>query len=215
MNIEETLLDIQNMMKRTIEKVAELRGLESDLSKITAGTMPKQMRAELKNFKDIQVALEKDDSWFISQLATVASTKDPVQSMLNLATIAAKLDDAGRRLDGRIAKLTERISASGPEESQAAITLKSNLVDTRKSIEARIAVVLSRFFSLRLYAINAILKLTSKLCDLWKDGNPELRTAALKSSAQQAIDSLSSWEKVATQGYVSTGGTNGRGSVKI
>lgn len=215
MNIEETLLDIQNMMKRTIEKVAELRGLESDLSKITAGTMPKQMRAELKNFKDIQVALEKDDSWFISQLATIADTKDPIQSMLNLATVIAKLDDAGRRIDGRISKLADRISASGPEESQTAIQLKSNLVETRKTIDARVSATLNRFFSVRLYAINAILKLTEKLCNLWKDGSTDLRTAALKSSASQAIYSLEEWEKVAVQGVFKMGSSSGKGGVKI
>ena len=215
MNIEEAILDIRVALKKAQDKMNELQGIETNLSRICAGTMPKQMRAETKKLKDIQSALEKDDSWFISQLATVASTKDPVQAMLNLATIAAKLDDAGKRLDGRISKLTERISASGPEESQAAITLKTNLVDTRKVIDARIALVLPRFFAMRLYTINAVLKLTAKLCDLWKDGYPELRTAALQSSAQQAIESLLSWEKIATQGYVSTGGTNGRSKVKI
>lgn len=215
MNIEEAILDIRNALRKAQDKMNELQGIETSLSRICAGTMPRQMRAETKNLKDIHAALEKDDSWFISQLATIADTKEPIQSMLNLATVIAKLDDAGRRIDGRISKLTYRISASGAEESQAAIRLKSNLVETRKVIEARLGMTLNRFFSIRLYAINAILKLTEKLCGLWKDGSTDLRTAALKSSASQAIYSLEEWEKVAVQGAFKMGSSSGKGGVKI
>lgn len=215
MNIEEAILDIRSALKKAQDKMNELQDIETNLSRICAGTMPKQMRAETKKLKDIQSALEKDDSWFISQLATIADTKEPIQSMLNLASIIAKLDDAGRRIDGRISKLTDRISASGPEESQTAIQLKSNLVETRKVIETRISSTLNRFFSVRLYAINAILKLTEKLCNIWKDGSTDLRTAALKSSASQAIYSLEEWEKVAVQGAFKMGSSSGKGGVKI
>ena len=215
MNIEEAILDIQVSLKKAQDKMNDLRGIETQLSRICSGTMPKQMRAETKKLKDIQSALEKDDSWFISQLATIADTKDPIQSMLNLATVVAKLDDAGRRIDVRISKLTNRISASGPEESQTAIQLKSNLVETRKTIDTRISATLNRFFSVRLYAITAILKLTEKLCNLWKDGSTELRTAALKSSASQAIYSLGEWEKVAVQGAFKMGSSSGKGGIKI
>ena len=215
MNIEEAIIDIQNMAKRSLEKMAELRGIEAKLSKACAGTMPRRMLAETKKLKDIQVALEKDDSWFIEQLATISGTKDPIQSMLNIASVVAKLDDAGRRLDGRISKLSERISAYGPAESQTAIQLKSNLVDTRKVIDKRIGVALGKFFATRLYAINAVLKLTSKVCGLWKDGSVAVRASALDNSALQAIESLASWERVATQGVMSTGGTNGRSRIKI
>lgn len=215
MNIEEAILDIRNALKKAQDKMNELQGIETNLARICSGTMPRQMRAETKKLKDIHTALEKDDSWFISQLATIADTREPIQSMLNLATVIAKLDDAGRRIDGRISKLTDRISASGPEESQAAIQLKSNLVETRKVIVARIGTSLDRFFSIRLYTINAILKLTEKLCGLWKDGSTDLRTAALKSSASQALHVLGEWEKVAIQGAFKMGSSSGKGGVKI
>ena len=215
MNIEEAILDIRNALKKAQDKMNELQGIETNLARICSGTMPRQMRAETKKLKDIHTALEKDDSWFISQLATIADTREPIQSMLNLATVIAKLDDAGRRIDGRISKLADRISASGPEESQTAIQLKSNLVETRKTIETRISATLNKFFSIRLYSINAILKLTEKLCNLWKDGSTDLRTAALKSSASQAIYSLEEWEKVAVQGAFKMGSSSGKGGIKI
>lgn len=216
MNIEERIIDLMNSIANASKGIGELRKIEGMLTKACGGSLPRRIVANIRELGDEDALAGEDDDWFIKRLSDVASTKDPVVGMLNLATVTAKLKSALDRLNGRISKLSERISAThGSEECQNAIALKANLVESARIVELRISICLKRLFEMRLYVINATLKLTEKICNLWKGGLPELRTAALSSSAAQAIASLGEWERVATQGMVRMGGMNGKGSVKI
>ena len=216
MNIEERIIDLMNSIAKASKGIGELRKIEVMLTKVCGGSLPRRIVANVGELGDDDALVGNDDDWFIERLSEVASTKDPVVGMLNLATMTAKLKSALDRLNSRISKLSERISATNvSKECQNAIALKANLVESARIVELRISICLRRLFEMRLYVINATLKLTEKVCNLWKGGLPELRTAALSSSAAQAIDSLGEWERIATQGMIRIGGMNGKGGVKI
>lgn len=216
MNIEDSILDIRNSISNALKGIAGLRGMEAMLTKACGGSLPRRIVANIGELSDEQSLIEEDDEWFITKLSEVASTKDPVVGMLNLATVTARLKAALDRLNGRISKLSERISAThGSPECQNAVLLKTSLVESARIIELRISIALRRLFELRLYAINATLKITEKVCGLWRNGSVELRSAALRSSAAQSIASLGEWEKVATLGEFKVNSASGKGNVKI
>lgn len=216
MNLEDRLIDLENSLAKAVQTIGSLRGMEANLAKACSGGMPGRLVANTGSLKDVDDIIAEDDEWFIEQMAKIASIREPVAALMNLGTVVARLDDALQRMDGRISKLTKRISSTAESpEKRSAIELKVRLVDAKRIMESRIEIALNRFFEIRLYTINATLKLTEKVCNIWKNGSAGLRSAALKSSAAQAIASLGEWERVATQGMVRMGGMNGKGSVKI
>lgn len=216
MNLEDRLIDLENSLAKAVKTIGSLRGMEANLAKACSGGMPSRLVANTGSLKDVDDIMAEDDEWFIEQMAKVASTREPVAALMNLGTIIARLDDASQRMDGRISKLTKRISSTAESpERRSAIELKARLVDAKRVMESRIGIALNRFFEIRLYTINATLKLTEKVCNIWKNGSAGLRSAALKSSASQSLSSLLEWERFAAQGALKLSGTNGKGGVRI
>ena len=215
MNIADRIVDIQNALATITKNVTGLRGIEAKLTQLAAGSLPKRLTADLAALDEMDAA-EMTDENFVKRLAEAVDTREPVKGMMNLAVLAARLKAAEKRIGARIQKLKVRaMSSGGDAEGDSAEALKARLVAAQKIMEDRLGIVLVRFFEIRLLTINATLKLTEKVCNLWKDGAIELRTAALNSSAEQAIASLGAYEKLATQGMLKVGGFNGKGSVKI
>lgn len=216
MNLEDRLIDLENSLAKAVQAIGSLRGMEANLTKACSGGMPSRLVANTGPLKDVDDIIAEDDEWFIEQMAKVASTREPVAALMNLGVVVARLDDASQRIDGRISKLTKRISSTADSpEKRSAIELKAKLVDAKRIMESRIEIALNRFFEIRLYTINATLKLTEKVCNIWKNGSVGLRSAALKSSASQSLSSLLEWERFATQGALKIGGVNGKGGVRI
>lgn len=215
MNLEDRILEIENQLVRIAKNVRELRGVEAKLSQIAAGTLPGKLTAHFTAYADLE-ATDTTDEAFITALAEVSGLKEPVAGMMNLATLTARLKAASDRVGERIKKLSDRASAAGSlGEGENANTLKAKLRDTKKILDTRVEATLKRYYEMRLYVINATLKIDTRVCALWPDGSPELRTAALNSSAQQAIASLGEWDKIATQGALKVGSSSGKGGVRI
>lgn len=215
MNIADRILDIQNALATVAKNVNGLRAMEAKLTRLAGGALPKRLMADLEALEEMDAA-EMSDEDFIKRLAEVADSRDPIKGLMNLATLAARLKAAEKRLSARAEKLRVRAVSSGADaEGDSAAALKARLVAAQKLTNARIGLVIARFFELRLYAINAELKLTEQIYKLLKSDAEELRGAALKSSAAQAIEALGAFERLVTKGNVCVGSSTGKGSVKI
>lgn len=215
MNITDGLASIEYAIQRIAKQMKALRGIEAHMSTIAGGALPKHVKADMQALGELEAA-GIDDEAFVAKLAAASALKDPLAAMMNMASLAAMLKAASDRIGARARKLDEREAAGCCDaEASTATALRKKLEASKQVVDARLAIVLARLFEVRLYTINAVLKFTGGVIDLWDNGSPELRTAALKSSAASALTSLVEWEKIATQGAFKVGSTSGKGKVKI
>lgn len=214
MNVQDRIFDMEVSLQRLLKQMKGLNEFGVKVGSV-GGSLPRRIQADLVVIGEVEAA-EIDDDRFAEKLAEIAGEGCPISGMMNLATLAARLKAAGDRIAERAKKLSDREAAQcGDSEGSNAAKLKMKLNEAKKVLDNRLKIALDRFFERRLYVVNATLKLTETVCDLWKGGAAELRAAALKSSAAQAIASLAEWDRVAAQGALKVGSSAGKGGVKI
>lgn len=213
MNLEDRMVDVENALSRLVENVRAMRGMERMLNDIAAGALPKRLCADMDAVREVEAV--EDDEAYVAELAKIANARSPIGGMMALATLVARLKAERSRLEKRMEKLAAREEADANAEGDTAAALRLRLKEACATVDARMSATLVRFFEMRLFVLNATLKMTANMCDLWKGGSRVLRDAALKSHAMQALESLVQYEQLAERGEFKVGSSSGKGSVKI
>lgn len=199
-NIADELAKMRDGLDRLQKGFVALRKMNAALNGIAAGALPSRLTAD-KDALDGLDAPEVSDAEFLARLADIASSGDGVSRMIDCATLVARLVKDRARVLERSAKLASRIRMQREgEERTVAIALKAKQDDAASVIANRVARVLAKFFEARLWTLNAAVKMSGQLLSLFPDGDEALRTAALASSAKDAIATLAMLETRATQG---------------
>lgn len=214
MNVTDTLLAMRAELASLTEKILLLRNLESDLKAIAGGKLPSVLSAD-GSLIDGMESPDIDDEAFVKSLASALSKREGVERMIDLATLAARIVRERDRIDGRLLKLTARISKDGEGAERAtAKALQFKVKSQNNVLGERLSKVLDRFFEARLKTLNAVSKMTSHIVGLFKGGDEMLRTAALKNDARGAITDLTDSDAKARAGKM-TITTTGKRRVKI
>lgn len=214
MNVTDTLLAMRAELASLTDKILLLKNLESDLKTIAGGKLPSVLSAD-GSLIDGMESPDIDDETFVKLLASALSKREGVERMIDLATLAARIVVERDRIDGRLLKLTSRISKDGESAERAtAKTLRFKIKLQNDVLGERLSKVLDRFFEARLKTLNAVSKMTSHIVGLFKGGDEMLRTAALRNDARGAITDIADSDAKSRAGKM-TITTTGKRRVKI
>lgn len=214
MNVTDEILAIHAELSDITKRVLSLKGLEASLKEIAGGKMPSVLTAD-GSLIDGMESPDIDDETFVKSLASALSKRECVERMIDLATLAARIVRERDRIDGRLLKLTARISKDGEGAERAtAKALQFKIKSQNDVLEARLSKVLDRFFEARLKTLNAVSKMTSHIVGLFKGGDEMLRTAALGNDARGAITDIADSDAKSRAGKM-TITTTGKRRVKI
>lgn len=199
-NIADDLDKMRDGLVRMQKGLLALRKMNASLNEIAGGALPSRLVADADALDGLDEP-GATDAEFLARLSEIATDRDGIQRMIDCATLVARLVKDHARVLERSAKLASRIRMQREgEERTAAIALKAKQDDAAAVIANRVARVLGRFFEARLWTLNAALKMSEQVFSLFPGGDESLRTAALASSAKDAVAALAIIETRITQG---------------
>ena len=118
MNLEDRMVDVENALSRLVENVRAMRGMERMLNNIAAGALPKRLCADMDAVREVEAV--EDDEAYVAELAKIANARSPIDGMMALATLVARLKAERSRLEKRMEKLAAREEADANAEGDTA-----------------------------------------------------------------------------------------------